>query len=243
MASEEHLKILKEGIASWNKWRSENPDIRPNFFGAHFVEKELREANLSHSDLISANLHKAKLFGADLRKADLVRAWLTNAQLYSANLSESKLNGANFFQSDLKGANLTYADLTGADFTAADLTGANLTGTTLARTNFSDAQLVGATLENANLGGTILGNVALNGARGLDTCIHSRPSIIDHQTLARSGRLPLNFIRGCGVPEIIIEFILPLFSDPIQFQSCFISYSSTDQLFAERLYADLQQNG
>jgi TIR domain len=34
-----------------------------------------------------------------------------------------------------------------------------------------------------------------------------------------------------------------LLREPIQFYSCFISYSSKDQNFAERLHADLQNNG
>src|SRR5215207_600034 len=33
------------------------------------------------------------------------------------------------------------------------------------------------------------------------------------------------------------------FSNPIEFYSCFISYSSKDQDFAERLHVDLQNNG
>jgi hypothetical protein len=34
-----------------------------------------------------------------------------------------------------------------------------------------------------------------------------------------------------------------LVAHPIQFYSCFISYSSKDQEFADRLYADLQNKG
>ena len=34
-----------------------------------------------------------------------------------------------------------------------------------------------------------------------------------------------------------------LLNEPIQFYSCFISYSTGDQPFAERLHADLQNNG
>ena len=30
MANEEHVAILKKGVAAWNEWRRENPDIRPN---------------------------------------------------------------------------------------------------------------------------------------------------------------------------------------------------------------------
>ena len=30
MANEEHLKILKQGVEVWNKWRNANPEIKPN---------------------------------------------------------------------------------------------------------------------------------------------------------------------------------------------------------------------
>ncbi len=47
------------------------------------------------------------------------------------------------------------------------------------------------------------------------------------------------------LPDAFIEYIPALITsiDPIQFYSCFISYSSNDQNFAERLHADLQSEG
>jgi len=30
MVNPEHLAILKEGVAVWNLWRAENPDLRPD---------------------------------------------------------------------------------------------------------------------------------------------------------------------------------------------------------------------
>jgi hypothetical protein len=30
MAIEEHIALLRKGAAAWNKWRDENPDIRPD---------------------------------------------------------------------------------------------------------------------------------------------------------------------------------------------------------------------
>jgi uncharacterized protein YjbI with pentapeptide repeats len=54
MANEEHVARLKQGVATWNAWRKENPDIVPN----------LSEANLTGEDLSEANLRKANLIGA-----------------------------------------------------------------------------------------------------------------------------------------------------------------------------------
>jgi hypothetical protein len=74
----------------------------------------------------------------------------------------------------------------------------------------------------------------------LETCIHQGPSIIDHRTLRKSGRLPLPFLRGVGLPDRLIEYLPSLLNQAIQHYSCFISYSAKDQEFAERLHADLQ---
>ena len=59
----------------------------------------------------------------------------------------------------------------------------------------------------------------------------------------RSKGVPLEFWRGCGLPDQIIEYLPSLTGNAIQFYSCFISYSSKDQEFAERIHADLQSKG
>jgi hypothetical protein len=75
---------------------------------------------------------------------------------------------------------------------------------------------------------------------------HLGPSTIGIDTIIRSqGKITGIFLRNAGVPPSIIEAIPSLIGslEPIQFHSCFISYSSKDQAFAERLYADLQSKG
>lgn len=34
MANPEHVAILKSGVEEWNRWREENPGIRPDLEGA-----------------------------------------------------------------------------------------------------------------------------------------------------------------------------------------------------------------
>jgi hypothetical protein len=87
------------------------------------------------------------------------------------------------------------------------------------------------------------GDTNLTAVRGLESCNHRGPSILDHRTLIRSGPLPLAFLRGCGLPDALIDYLPSLLNEPVQFYSCFISYASKDQIFAERLYADLQNKG
>ena len=77
----------------------------------------------------------------------------------------------------------------------------------------------------------------------MDTCEHHGPSSIDHRTLEKSPNLPLAFLRGVGLPDRLIDYLPSLLNQPIQFYSCFISYSAKDQDVAERLHADLQNKG
>jgi TIR domain len=75
---------------------------------------------------------------------------------------------------------------------------------------------------------------------------HQSPSTIGVDTLFRSkGKIPEAFLRRCGVPDALISYLpSPIGSmSPIQFYSCFISYSSKNREFAERLFADLQAKG
>jgi hypothetical protein len=86
MANDEHVALLKQGVAAWNKWRYENPDIRPDLLGAALITANLFEANLSGADLDGANLHGAHLNGADLQVATLVDTDLTDADLTGCHI-------------------------------------------------------------------------------------------------------------------------------------------------------------
>jgi hypothetical protein len=88
---------------------------------------------------------------------------------------------------------------------------------------------------------TIFGNVDLSEARGLETVIHAGPSTIGIDSIFRSkGKIPEIFLRGAGVPDGFITYMKSLVVNPIEYYSCFISYSSKDEEFAKRLHADLQ---
>ena len=158
--------------------------------------------------------------------------------LRSATLRRENLHGVNFSGSDLTGIQLDGANLTNANLQAANLSRAYLAFTNLTGCNADDADFTEATI-----GATVWGAVHLNRTIGLDSCLHLGPSIIDHVTLWRNPRLTQKFLRGCGVPDTLIEYLASLRIEPIQFYSCFISYSTKDQAFADRLHADLQNKG
>jgi uncharacterized protein YjbI with pentapeptide repeats len=213
MADEEHLARLKKDIDAWNAWRLANTEVPPDLTGADLTGAKLVSANLTGAKLVSANLT-----GADLTGANLIHANLSRATLFNANL-----NRANLFNANLIRANLTAANLTAANLTSANLNGAKLADALFRETVFGDSDLTSVT--------------------GLETCNHYGPSVIDHRTLQKSRSLPMLFLRGVGLPERLIEYLPTLLNQAIQYYSCFISYSTKDQEFAERIHSDLQNKG
>ncbi len=99
MASPEHLKILKQGMAVWNEWREDNPEARPNLRKANLDGENLRNFNFSDT-----NLRRADLSGADLSRANLRRADLRRTNLSGATLSESDLTSAILIETNLERA-------------------------------------------------------------------------------------------------------------------------------------------
>ncbi len=115
MAELKYVKILRQNVNIWNKWRSDNPDIFPDLSGAILSGAILSGANLRGAFLDEADLSGAFLDEADLRGANLNRANLNGANLNKADLSEAFLNGTILSGSNLSGANLTSVkDLTQA---------------------------------------------------------------------------------------------------------------------------------
>ena len=133
MANDEHVALLKQGVAAWNAWRDGNPGIHPDLIGADLSGANLSGVNLIEANLKGADLSKADLSEANLREANLKGAYLGGADLYVANLSRADLREADFMEADLWRADLSGANLSGGRLVTAslvdtDLTDADLTG-------------------------------------------------------------------------------------------------------------------
>lgn len=199
----------------------------------------LREANLRNVNLYKAGLSNSDLVESNLVGANLNRATLADSVAQSANLSEANCLGATFQRADLQssyllGANLSRANLMGADLRRAELSRAILLGTILVETNFT----------GAIIGWTTFGGTDLGAAIGLERIIHEGPSTIGTDVLTRSrGGIPAEFLRGAGLSDEMMSLAGALAQNEQRFHSCFISYSTKDQDFADRLYEDLQLHG
>jgi uncharacterized protein YjbI with pentapeptide repeats len=256
MANEEQLAILRQGAIAWNLWRKEHPFINPNFSGATLANIDLSEAVLyganfagallQQTDLTRAILYGTNFSGAVLQDVICAGVDLSGAVLQKADLEGTVLEWANLVGANLQEANLRRANLAGAFLEGVDLSGANLQEADFRRANLRRAQLQRANMMGARIGGTVLGEVDLREVQALRTVQHKGPSTLGIDTLYRSqGDIPEVFLRGCGVPDSMIEYARALVAAerPIDYYSCFISYSSRDEAVAERLYADLQARG
>jgi uncharacterized protein YjbI with pentapeptide repeats len=183
------------------------------------VRPDLIGAHLSNANLRDADFGGANLSGARLDDANLVEAQLISANLRSASLIDARLTRAYLNDADLHGA-----ELSGCDLTEAILNGTDLSGAIVWCTSFA--------------------NVDLSGTKGLDAVDHHGPSSIGVDTIYRSqGKISESFLCGAGVPENFIVYMKSLTGAAFEFYSCFISHSTIDQAFADRLYADLQARG
>jgi hypothetical protein len=233
MANKEHVRRLREGVAVWNSWRYDNREIRPDLSNVDIGAADLQAANL-----VWTNLQNSNLAGATLDHADL-----SHSKLDHVNLSGGMMRAVLLGATSLKHANLSQARLINTIFDVADLTGANLDGATLYGTNFKKTRMKDVDLSHSDLRNTIFADVDLSTVIGLETCRHTGPSIVDHRTLQKSTEVPLVFLRGIGLPENLIDYLPSIFNIPILHHSCFISYSTKNQDFADHLYSGLQNKG
>jgi hypothetical protein len=170
MANDEHVALLMKGVAAWNAWRHENPDIRPDLYqaslsGADLHEADLHEADLRGADLNVADLHEADLRGTDLMGAELFQANLSQADLMGAHLSEADLAIANLIRANLSGANLSGANPSWARLLWANLSGANLSGAYLVASTLLNTDLRGANLTDCRIHGISAWRLKLEGAK------------------------------------------------------------------------------
>jgi uncharacterized protein YjbI with pentapeptide repeats len=166
MASKEHLRILKQGVEVWNRWRAEVPDVRPCLNGA-----DLRGKDFSMQDPVSLehpragkflrNIYRQRYYaaselGVNFHGVELNGARLNEANLFRANLAGAKLHRTKLTGATLREAVLVESDLSDATVEEADLRKAKLGSALLQRANLRYANLTGANLSRANLTGAVL---------------------------------------------------------------------------------------
>lgn len=209
----------------------------------------------------NADLSDADLSEMDLGGFDLSGSFLNNCVFFGAFVSATKFGSANLSGADLTACHLTFSDfrrsiLSGAILSRANLEFADLSNSVLMGTNLSESHLNSVSLrsaifdctrfDRATIASCSFEDIDLRGAIGLESVAHFAPSHVSVDTIFKSeGQIPNVFMRGCGVPDELIRQIPSLISglQPIQFNSCFISYSHRDEDFAKQLLTKMQSIG
>lgn len=168
MANAEHLKILQQGVEVWNKWREENPEVRPDLSETDLSNKNLQLANLSDTYLFKAIFQDTNLCGSNLSGAFIRNGYFHNSDLSEAVLSrayfaesfflDTNFSGASLSDTSFNRAGLLFADFSkvhllpqASSFAEANLQEANFSGLDLSKVDFIDANLSRTDLSKANL--------------------------------------------------------------------------------------------
>ncbi len=201
----------------------------------------LENTNLFQANLMGASLFKTNLTKSNLSKANLFKSIFFEVKLTNTNLSGADILGITFEKIDMSNSNLSQADLTGSNLSGVDLSGTNLSGCKLTGTKFHLCLLAETNIEGAYLSRTVFADCDLRGLIGFKNVIHNGPSTIGIDTILRSeGDIPSEFLRGCGLPDRVIDSVKSL-AKTIQYYTCFVSYSSKDESFVEYLKSKLRE--
>jgi uncharacterized protein YjbI with pentapeptide repeats len=186
MANKEQLAILKQGVAAWNEWREENPDVKIDLRGEKLEGMDLSGINFWKSDIREANFYNSILKMADFTGAiignssnnrpptvfiytNLTGAIFDNAKIGRAHFIYSILDGTSWRRSKFyQGA---YGDTILADSDVRDLLtdsgGRNLSlkGKNLKNTLLVNFDLRGVDLRETNLLQANLSGADITGAK------------------------------------------------------------------------------
>ncbi len=155
-------------------------------------------------------------------------------------------------------------NLSNTDFSDMDLSLADLSHVDLSYANFTNANLRWTDFTDARIGYATFGFTDLSEALCLERVHHIGPSIIGLDTIHKSkGKIPEEFLRGCGLSDWEVELIKlynpdlsnDVFIDiqnrifdlrqrqAIQISPLFISYSHGDTKFVDKLESKLNEKG
>lgn len=208
MANQEHKKLIQQGVNVWNRWRGNNPSVRPNLTwtnlsGVNLSDIDLSGADLSNSCLRNAILTKSDLSYAvlnysDIRSAKMVKVNFNQAMSRRVNFTGTDLSGANFNNTDLEGSNFSRSNLSKTKFIDSNLINANFRGALLIKTNFR-----GSNLQSCRVFGMSAWKLKLNEANQSDLIIteYNEPIItVDNIEIAQFIYL---LLRNKNIREVI----------------------------------------
>lgn len=236
------VEIIRAGSGPWNEFRESLPRRRFYRSGGSLKLMPGFICKLPNNDFRRLQFVDYDFTGCDFERCRFTQSVFSNTHLFG-NLSGSTLRSSRFV-----GTTLDRCDLSDCDFSHGELNGisarrTNFNNSAFYRTmiagHFDGATVVNADFAEAYILGSEFIDIDLGAAKNLSHSKVFSHTTLDHRTLFKSGVLPLNFYRSCGFPDNFVEYVTSLIRDPIAMKSCFLSHSSKDEMFVNRLYGDL----
>jgi len=225
------------------------------FVNLSLVGKLLYKTSFENSDMRGSVFHNAQIKGANFRGANL-----SNGSIYLSEIRDCDFKSVNFTSAAIfrnffleckfdlsyfKDSNFQFSSFDKCTFVDANLARSDFRQTTLYKVDFSNADMM-----QAAFGRTSFYKTTLMGARNLieskdcfQGIFHSDESLMSLNQLTEDS-LPRKVLAGFGLSDTLIDY-LPSFSNgsPINYNSCFISYSHQNEKFAKKLYERLRSEG
>jgi uncharacterized protein YjbI with pentapeptide repeats len=188
MAIETHVQQIRAGFDAWHKWRSREPECKPDVAGASLRGLDLSGFDLSECDLAHSDLSQCAIRNANLSKANLIGANLALTDFTDSKMPFADLRGVNCVSTKFRRCHLEGSDLFGVNLSAIDLNGADLSGAELGKAILTHADLRAARLNGARVFGVSAWEVYLDGAQQRDLVITRPPDpviTVDNLELAQ----------------------------------------------------------
>lgn len=177
------------------------------------------------------------LSGVVFKNCEFVFIRFINTNLLRAGISSVIFDGC-YFDNVI----MNYSLIMHTGFKYCDFNKVNLSESTLWDVVFKDSLKFELWFDaKSKIGNTTFANIDMSNVRNLESIVHTAPSSIGLDSFTKSrGKIPAKFLKGCGVAEVFIEYADSFNPKPIDYYSCFISYSRKDEVFVQKLYKDLQ---
>jgi|GEM_PF-3393746 len=143
MANIEQIKILCDGVKTWNDYWARSDAI----------------PDLTHIEIRNANLQ-----GAQLNDCDFDGSTFSNVDLRNSNLQHARLNGINVSRSSFENAQLQWVELKGSDFKRVCFRNAKLNDAEAFELKIRHSDLQNCNLDNSHLRFVHIYNSDLHGA-------------------------------------------------------------------------------
>lgn len=194
-------------------------------------DSRFHACNMTNISISFSKMTGSQIREVRLRRANLEQSNIAASSLTAVDLRNARLCGTGFIESRISRSHFVGAIAMTADFSDAHITRCRFEYSDLSETSFHNSEFVSCRISKCNVIGT-----DFSGARFNNCMIND----IDFSRALDTDRMKITNAQkgdGCQTETELIS------NGPKRFQSCFLSYSSLDYEFVNKLSLDLPEHG